>query len=286
MTLLLAAPAAAQTTTTAYLSFSDGRPVLDGNGVRWRVCPPDAGCFTPYRTTNLFELSFDPAPAGTRVDALVGEAVVRTAVWHGTPVAVTPPALTGSVVTGGEVAVTPGAWSGGWGDSIDQPGAIACPAPDSTGDGCRTLRPRLGRPANTFIVPGELAGWYARGTSALLSQDMATRVARRFSRLRPSRAFSEPVQIALAPPVVELRRRASRSSLGYGFGRVRCFAPQCAVTIEVTGKRNATHTFTAKRLQSLLVPKEKRLRPGLYKVRVTVDGTARADGYVRLVRFG
>ena len=209
---------------------------------------------------------------------------MRTAIWHGTPVAVTPPALTGAAVTGGEVTVSPGAWAGGWGDSVDVPGAIACPVPESTGDGCRTLRPRKGRPANTFIVPGELAGWYVRAASTLLSQDMATRAARRLARLRPSRAFSDAVQITLAPPVIELRRRASRSSFGYGFGRVRCFAPQCVVTIEVTGKRSATHTFTAKRLQSLLVPKEKRLRPGLYKVRVTVDGAVRADGYVRIAR--
>jgi hypothetical protein len=32
------------------------------------------------------------------------------------------------------------------------------------------------------------------------------------------------------------------------------------------------------------MPKAKRLRPGLWKVRVTVDGEVRAGGYVRLTR--
>jgi hypothetical protein len=57
------------------------------------------------------------------------------------------------------------------------------------------------------------------------------------------------------------------------------------VTIAVTGKRGATHTATLTRgLKSLFVPREKRLKPGLWKVRVTVDGAVRADGYVRLKR--
>jgi hypothetical protein len=138
------------------------------------------------------------------------------------------------------------------------------------------------------VVPFDLVGWYVRGVSSLLSYDMAQGSGRVVSfppRLHPSQAFTPSLQITLAPPSVELRRRATRSASGYGVGWVRCWARECAVTIEVTGKRDASSTQMVTRgRRSLFVPREKRLKPGLWKVRVTVDGAVRADGYVRLAR--
>ncbi len=58
------------------------------------------------------------------------------------------------------------------------------------------------------------------------------------------------------------------------------------MTAEITGKRSGTYTQTVTRgLKSLFVPRDKRLKPGLWKVRVTVDGAVRADGSVRLASF-
>ena len=76
-----------------------------------------------------------------------------------------------------------------------------------------------------------------------------------------------------------------RFSGGYGVGTVRCW-PSCmvTVTVTVTGKRNAQLTIAARNRTSLVLPRSAKLRPGLLKVRVTVDGVVRADGFVRLKR--
>lgn len=298
---MAAAPAAAQAVPSAQLLISDGAPRLaDAGSVRWRVCRPAEPCFTP--SGSGLGLTFAPAPEGTRVEAVQGATVVRDAaglptftggtvvrsgVWQGSPVAVTGPALSGTAETGARVTVTAGAWAGGWGDGADRLEAIACPTPDGTGYGCRDLATHRGEPQNTFVVPFDLVGWYVRGVSSLLSYDMAHDTRRvRFPRLHPSQALTAPLQITLAPATVELRRRASRSSHGYGIGRVRCWARECSVTAEITGKRSGTYTQTVTRgLKSLFVPRDKRLKPGLWKVRVTVDGAVRADGSVRLASF-
>jgi hypothetical protein len=44
------------------------------------------------------------------------------------------------------------------------------------------------------------------------------------------------------------------------------------------------NTLRARDGASLVLPRSAKLRPGLLRVRVTVDGTLRADGFVRLAR--
>jgi hypothetical protein len=302
LTLGLAVPAAAQTVPEAGLQISDGAPSLYAtNGVRWQVCRPDAPCVLAGSRL-LGGDSFDPAWVGARVEAIkggtidratdgrltiTGGTVVRTGTWLGSPVALTPPTIAGTAATGSRVTITPGTWSGGWGDGVDRLGAIACPAPDGTGFGCRVLRTARGEAPNTFVIHDDLAGWYVRGVSTLLSADMARDTSGRLLRgLHPSQAFTTALPIALAPPTVDLRSRMSRFAVGYGVGRLHCFTRQCAVTITATlRKRTVTHTTTLLHgVRSLLVPREKRLKPGLWRVTVTVDGQRRASGLVRLPR--
>ena len=198
------------------------------------------------------------------------------ATWHGTPVAVTPPVLTrrrGRPAA--SVTCSPGAWAGGgWGDSVDVPGAIACPRRDA---GRRLPDARharaSGRPAEHVRRARRARGLArARGDATLRSQPTwprARRVGSRGSRREPC-----------------LLGRRARSARAAGGGRCAAarraprsarLRPRAVLRAAVRGhdrgrpaSATRTHTFDGRRrLQSLLVPKEKRLRPGLYKVRVT-----------------
>ena len=128
----------------------------------------------------------------------------------------------------------------------------------------------------------DLAGFYLRGINWRRARD-ATAPRELYSRRGISSQFTAGVAIAQSPPTVQLRRRVMRFSGGYGVGTVRCW-PSCTVTVAVTGRRNARLTIAAQNRTSLVFPRSAKLRPGLLKVRVTVDGVVRADGFVRLVR--
>ncbi len=275
--VLLTLALAAQASAAPRLLIDDrGEAVLDG-AEAWRICAPGEDC----RTVNSRYLK-PRAAAGTRVEALVGGTVVRTGTWGGIPVALTLPTLSGPAITGAEVSARAGTWSGGWGDEVDDLGVLACPAPDAADVLCRPLRTRRGRPAGTFTVDADLAGFYLRAIDWRRARDVAAP-----RSVRPRRGISSQstagVAIAQSPPTVQLRRRVMRFSGGYGVGSVSCW-PGCTVTVAVTGKRNARLTIAARNRTSLVFPRSAKLRPGLLKVRVTVDGVVRADGFVRLVR--
>jgi hypothetical protein len=216
-------------------------------------------------------------PAGTRVEGIVGGNVARAATWNGPVVSLTPPALVGPAVTGEFVSVQPGTWSGGWDDDVDRAEVRACRTPDENPTGCRRLRAPKGRPAHLLLVDRDLAGFYLRAVNWRVPRDGGGTLLLR----DPSTSPATP--IVAGPPKVDLRRRVMKFSRGYGVGYVRCH-PTCSVTVIVNGKRNASHTFTAGGRRLIVLPRSARLRPGLLRVRVVVDGNLRADGFVRLVR--
>ena len=133
-------------------------------------------------------------PAGTRVEALVGGTVVRTGTWGGTPVALTLPSVSGTAITGAEVTARAGTWSGGWGDEVDDLGVLACPAPDAADVLCRPLSTRAGRPAGTFTVHADLAGFYPARSIGRRARDAPA----------PTRYLAPRISSRLPPPVVAI----------------------------------------------------------------------------------
>ena len=277
LALLAAAPASAQAPTVRLHITSAGLPDAFG-AQQWQVCPPAEECRRIYSGRDGFDI-----PAGARFEGLSATgAVLRSAVWGGTVTATAPPAVTGPAVVRGRVSVTPGTWKGGWGDEVDKVTAVACQAPDTPRWLCRALPTRRGDPAGTFVIHDDLAGFYLQAVHSRMARDGSGGSSLASRGDLASR--SPGVRIEAAPPVVELRRRATRSSLGYGVGHVRCF-PTCSVQVAVSGAgRKATHTLTGRNRTALVLPRSAKLRPGLLRVRVTVDGTQRADGFVRLAR--
>lgn len=242
-----------------------GYPVLRGAD-SWRVCPPDEPCVRP--TGRPLDLR-----AGTRVEALAGGAVTRTATWTGRLTATAPPAISGTAATSERVTIVPGAWTGGWGTEVDRLGAIACKTPDAIDFTCRSLTPK---PDGAVMVHEDLAGYHLRAVHQRLPAD-----APKLTRVPV--AYSAPVAIAQSPPSVTLRTRMIRFAGGYRVGTVRCW-PRCSVTATVRGKRRAKVTFTVTRGGAIVFPKNAKLRPGRYTARVSVDGVLRADGPIRLRR--
>ena len=137
----------------------------------------------------------------------------------------------------------------------------------------------IGLPAGSFRVQWDVVGWTLRVVNWRIARDPL-----RPGLLSTPSSSSPPIPIAAGPPLVEFRRRAMRNRSGYTLGVVRCW-PSCAVTVTVVqGRRETNVSIPGRNRTALLVPRAKRLRPGLLRVRVTVDGVVRGDGFVRLAR--
>ena len=108
----------------------------------------------------------------------------------------------------------------------------------------------------------------------------------------PLAAVSAPAGPVAAPPttttiveqgpIVTLRRRAVRRGGRVTVARLFC-AARCAVKLSVSdGRRTLRRTLQVRGSVPLSILRGKRLRAGLLRVRVTVDGRQVAAGRVRL----
>ena len=88
----------------------------------------------------------------------------------------------------------------------------------------------------------------------------------------------------VAEPTGVIRKRALRSGRRVTVARVRC-AQRCSVELRVSdGRRTLKRTLHVTGSAPLTIVRGERLRPGLLRVRVAVDGRPAITGRVRLTR--
>ncbi len=276
----------------------------------WRVCPPGEAC----RAIGAGERTAKPgetAPGTVFESDLTtptGPTTEGSPVWQGRLTSLAPPGVQGELRTGENVSPVAARWSGGWGDEVITNALIACPG--LSGPGCEYLVNRAGtwnfglgdRP-----LGARLAGWYVYAVEWRSPRDqnpfleaLPPPPGAPTARPEPSAlsAVSPPAgpiatpasvtkpetPVNLAEPSVVIRKRALRSDRRVTVARVRC-AQRCKVGLRVSdGRRVLTRTLHVTGSAPLTIVRGERLRAGLLRVSVAVDGRPAVSGRVRLKR--
>ena len=212
---------------------------------------------------------------------------------------VSPPGIDGDLRVGGGARATPAAWSGGWGDEFSSAFVYACPAIGRTD--CELLDPVYATPARPLLE--RHAGWYvyavesrrARDRDPFIIEDPVPAGPSTLPTARPLVAVSAPAgPVAGLPetttvtiveqgrPCVTLRERAFRRGARVTVAQLTCPA-RCTVGLSVSdGRRTIRRTLKVSGTAPLSIVRGSRLRAGLLRVRVSVDGREIASGRVRL----
>ena len=276
----------------------------------WRVCPPGESC----RAIGGGERAAKPgetAPGTVFESDLTtptGPTTEGSPIWQGRVTSLAPPGVQGELRTGESVSPVAARWSGGWGDEVITNALITCPG--LSGPGCEYLVNRAGtwnfgmgdRP-----LAARLAGWYVYAVEYRSARDMnpylealppppggpATRPepsalvavsAPAGPIATPVPVVSPPPPVKVAEPSVVIRKRALRSGRRVTVARVRC-AQRCKVELRVSdGRRVLTRTLRVTGSAPLTIVRGERLRAGLLRVRVAVDGRPAVISRVRLKR--
>ena len=95
----------------------------------WEACSPDLTSCTPFATGRIVSTSGSAAETVFRATSNF-EATARSPVWHGNPVAIGPPSVSGTIRANQLVIPVAGQWSGGWAASSDRFQLSACLTPN------------------------------------------------------------------------------------------------------------------------------------------------------------
>jgi hypothetical protein len=274
-----------------------------GSGwVDWTTCPGNgAPCFAarPWQTsagTGSGE-SFSPGPtsAGSvfRGDgSWEGQPVAFRATWLGTVTSVAPPVLRGRAIVGTQVMATPGTWSGGWGDELSALRVQACRTRDARDCESLTTGNRTsGEPMqSTPTVTEKYAGWYLFAVDLRREREFVPYPMPAILSIGPlppvepgpTVAFSAPVGPVIGPTAV-LRRRALYRHGRPLLGKLRCPVVRCTAAVRV--RRGAvTRTRTLHVTGSAAIAPRLRLRAGVWRVTVAIDGGPAVQRRVRVRR--
>ncbi len=275
----------------------------------WRACLPAEVCraIGGDRLVRPGETA-----AGTVFESDVtttsGPTTEGSPVWRGRLTLLVAPGVQGELRIGEDVRPVPARWGGGWGDEVITNALIACP--DLSGPGCEYLVNRAGtwnfglgdRP-----LAARLAGGYVYAVEWRSARDQNPFVAALppppgapTTRPEPSAllavsppagpiATPAPVTTQVPPakiaePSVVIRKRALRSGRRVTVARVRC-AQRCEVALRVSdGRRTLKRTLHVTESASLTIVRGERLRAGLLRVTIAVDGRPAVIGRARLRR--
>ncbi len=258
--------------------------------VAWSMCPGDgAPCFAaargrrppggPGRRSPRVRRLRAPWSAPTVWDA---QPLTFRATWLGTLTNVAPPVLRGRAIVGTQVAGVRGQLVGGVGrrDSERAGAGVSDPRRAQLRGG-RHRDTVLGKPANRPVgIERRYAGWYcsrsiSAGRGSAAQPDGCGRAPSRPSRRSQTIAFSAPVGPVVGPTAA-LRPRALYRDGRPRLGTVRCPVVRCTAVVKV--RRGAvTRTRTLHVTGTEAIAPRLQLRPGAWRVTVTIDGGAAAQ---------
>ena len=192
---------------------------------------------------------------------------------------VAPPVLRGRAIVGTQVAGSAGSWSGGWGGEHSDVRVQACRTRDARS--CEVVGTRdtvFGEPTNRPVtISARYAGWYVfavdirqRGAAQPDGCDCAAPPPVQAGQ---TIAFSAPVGPVVGPTAA-LRPRALYRDGRPRLGTVRCPVVRCTAVVKV--RRGAvTRTRTLHVTGTEVIAPRLQLRPGAWRVTVTIDGGRR-----------
>lgn len=297
--IVVCADASAQQSHVSTIRLFDeqGDPqlvVYDASGgglgsVAWSTCPPAgtlcyaAGAWQTSTGAGMGEtFTAGRTAAGTvlRADGVwEGQPIAFRATWLGAVTAVAPPVLRGRAVVGTRVQATAGSWSGGWGDELDALRVQACRTRAALS--CATLGPVSGRLGGAtdgpVTIDARFTGWYLFAVDNRVPREVpypavatvaSPSVNQRFVS-GPTVSMSTPVGPIVGPTAV-IRARALYRDRRPQLGTVRC---PIGCTAKVTVRRGAvTRTRTLRVTGTKAIAPRLQLRPGVWRVTVTIDG--------------
>jgi hypothetical protein len=312
--LVLPGAASAEEPRAHWSTFVDGNPRLWADfgfssgdttpRVEWRVCPPGEGC-RPLGESRTLEAGETPAGSVFEADVTARDGTTtheRSPVWHGRITELAPPGLAGELRTGGTLTVTPGQWSGGWGDETSGYALVACP---TVGD-CEFLNnvtPHTYWTAGPYVIEQRHGGWHVYiferrsfpdlgGVAGRVAPFGWTPLPTSWPSMTPLFGPFGPIDdpatplvvepLAVPAPTAKLRRRALRRGARVTVARVTC-PVRCAVRLTVKDRhRTLRRKLHVRGSFPLAIVHGARLRPGGLRVRVSIDGRKAAAGRVRL----
>jgi hypothetical protein len=293
--VLVCADASASVSTTRLVD-AQGDPQLvvyaggsGGSGsVEWSTCPPDSAvCIAAgawQTSTGGSTFTAGPTAAGTvlRADGTwEGQPIAFRATWLGTVTAVAPPVFRGRAIAGTRVQATPGSWSGGWGDERSDVRVQACKTREART--CQTVVAAGEAADGAVTVNARYTGWYLFAVDIRKAREVvpypmpAVALPLFHWPVAPGQtiAFSAPVGPVVGPTAA-LRRRALYRDGRPQLGTVRCPAVACTAVVRVRhGATTRTQTLTVTGTET--IAPRLRLRPGAWRVSVTIDGVRAAQ---------
>ncbi len=281
--------AAASTTRLIRLFDSQGNPqpvVSSGpsggpGSVAWSMCPVDgAPCFAAGAAQTLTVGQTAPGTVIVANGVWDGQPIALRATWLGTVTAAAPPVLHGRAIVGTQVQGSGGSWLGGWGDDLSAVRVQACRTRDARN--CQTLTTGdlvTGEPTNgPSTVTARFTGWYLFAVDIRAAREVVPVIRPAIKSIGPlppvgpgqTVSFSAPVGPVVGPNAA-LRRRALYRDGRPQLGTVRCPVVRCTAVVRV--RRGAvTRTRTMRVTGTEAIAPRLRMRPGVWRVAVTIDG--------------